>query len=64
MNTVIWTMLLSLPPAFCSVASMSLKICRTWPSKSPASDLPVSSDVAICPPSHTVLPPSVITASE
>ena len=32
--------------------------------ESAASDLPASSTVAVCPASHTVLPPSVITASE
>src|SRR6516225_8087892 len=46
MNTVICTMSLSLPPAFSSVALMSLKICRTCPSRSPASDLPESSTTA------------------
>src|SRR5262249_19521626 len=64
MNTVICTMSLSLPPAFSSVALMSLKICRTCPSRSPASDLPESSTTASCPASHTILPPSVITACE
>src|SRR6516165_6605813 len=64
MNTVICTMSLSLPPAFSSVALMSLKICRTCPSRSPASDLPESSTIASCPASHTILPPSVITACE
>jgi len=30
----------------------------------PRHDLPLSSNVAVCPASHTILPPSVITASE
>src|SRR5262245_20006703 len=55
MNTVICTMSLSLPPAFSSVALRSLKICLTWPSRSPASDLPESSTTASTPASHTVL---------
>src|SRR5215475_3844972 len=32
---------IELAAAFSSVAPSSLKICRTWPSKSPASDLPL-----------------------
>src|SRR6266850_1000234 len=48
-------MSLSFPPAFARVALRSLNICRTCPSKSPASDLPESSAVAVCPASHTVL---------
>src|SRR6516165_11936631 len=53
-----------LAAGFSSVALMSLKICRTCPSRSPASDLPESSTTASCPASHTILPPSVITACE
>src|SRR5271169_4813355 len=40
-------------PAFCRVRSRFLKSCRTWLSKSLTSDLPLSSNVAVCPASHT-----------
>src|SRR5262245_8446594 len=65
MNTVMVTMSESLPPASSSVAPRFANTCRTWASKSPASDLPEESVAPVCPASQMVLlGPSVITASE
>src|SRR6516165_3807467 len=64
-NTVMVTMSRNVAPACANVFSILRKVCRNWASKSPASDLPLSSACPVWPAMKIVrCAPCVITAGE
>src|SRR5437588_2239135 len=64
MNTVVLTTLARLPPARFSTWSICENTCFACASKLFAMSLPALSRVAVCPATHTILPPSVTTPGE